>query len=405
MPMDNEEFLKKAFAWHYARKKIPAPPFPEQREFGTGSYGKKIDKRHISFKDEESFNKFLVAEAPMFISYSCAYYRRPSATPMGAKGFLGADLIYEFDADDFNEECVQEHDSWECKKCGAKGKGAPEKCSSCGAGVSVEQWVCDKCLGKAKENVFNLLGILQDDFGIEDGISINFSGSKGYHMHVRSENVRKLSSKARIELVDYLTGNQLNPESLGFYYDAGKFYSPKEKTALGWQRKILLRMKKLFSASSHEELSLAAGIASSTAKRILNEGSIILNGINMGFLPSVYSKNEKFWNSIISYCVSKESLPIDRQTSVDIRKIVRTPETLHGSTGLNASVVEMGRLKEFDPLKDSIVFSEKPVNVKVASAPKFSLNGKSFGPFKEETLELPMYAGIYLIARNSAEVL
>ena len=65
----------------------------------------------------------------------------------------------------------------------------------------------------------------------------------------------------------------------------------------------------------------------------------------------------------------------------------------------------MGRLKEFDPLKDSIVFSEKPVNVKVASAPKFSLNGKSFGPFKEETLELPMYAGIYLIARGSAEVL
>lgn len=402
--MDPEEFLGNAFSWHYSRSRLVPPPSVEKREFGIGSFGKKISNRHLSFASDKALNDYLASEAPLFISYSCAYYERPSAMPMPAKGFLGSDLVYEFDADDFNSDCAQRHDSWKCQKCGASGKGSLSNCPECGGSASVDQWVCDECLSKARDYTSRLVRVLEDDFGVGEGeISINFSGSKGFHVHVRSENVKNLNSSARAELVDYLTGSRINYAALGFDFSNGT--CPKPASAKGWAKKILDCIVDIFSSGSAQGIADAGGVSLRVSKGIAEKSELALKELNMGLLFSVNrdkKKSEKFWKNAVEFVREKESFPVDRQTSIDIRKIVRLPDSLHGSTGLKASVVPTGSLKSFDALKDSIVFSDKPVRVKTGVIFPFSLNKKTFGPFENEEAELPMYSGIYLVARGSA---
>ncbi|HZX34388.1 MAG TPA: DNA primase catalytic subunit PriS, partial [archaeon] len=95
-----ENLLQSLLSGFYASVEIDTVPEIRRREFGTGTFGKKISSRHISFRSSAELNSFLREKQPFFISYSPALYERPSSTPMGNKGLIGADLVYEFDADD-----------------------------------------------------------------------------------------------------------------------------------------------------------------------------------------------------------------------------------------------------------------------------------------------------------------
>ena len=113
-------------------------------------------------------------------------------------------------------------------------------------------------------------------------------------------------------------------------------------------------------------------------------------------------KPEKFWKSALQYIASEEQLTLDRQTSVDINKIIRVPNTLHGSTGLQAKIADVSSLNGFDALKESVVLPESEMKISNASSPKFYVGGKWFGPFKEENVSLPSYAAFFLLARGAA---
>ncbi|MFH1224543.1 MAG: DNA primase small subunit domain-containing protein [Candidatus Diapherotrites archaeon] len=401
-----EEFLRAKFRDYYLKHEVAQPPAPEQREFGFGTFGRKIADRHLEFASHESVNKFLRAEVPFYLSYSAAYYKFPSRKPMQAKEYLGGDLVYEFDADDLKTECKVRHDTWACK-CGASGRGNPERCTECGEGVSVRQWVCPECLYEVKLQVFELLKFLQDDFGFTEGISVNFSGHKGYHVHVRSEAVRALSPRARIELVDYITGHELDLRALGFYSDGKRMFCPPPAEAAGWGEKLLNGLEALFDRADADEIATAGGIPSGTlAKSLASEGKGIIAEMRNGILrqlPRVSAKKtESFWNHALSHLAEKLRLDIDRQTSVDVAKIVRVPETIHGGTGLVAKSVEIGALRDFLPLEDTLAFGSAPVKVITNSVPKFSIGGAEFGPLEQGVHELPEFAAIYLLARGDA---
>lgn len=402
--MDVNSFLKEKFRGYYRNNPVKGPPLIEKREFGIGDFGRKITQRHLSFASAKYLNDFLASEAPMYISYSNAYYKYPAKRPMEAKELERADLVYEFDADDLKTDCKDKHDSWKCK-CGATGKGSVENCSECGSAVEVEQWVCSECLDAVKKEIFRLLDFLNRDFGLSENIEINFSGSKGFHIHVRDRAIQHLSNSARIELVDYLTANEINPARLGFYYDKqNRFHCPKPSLAVGWSKKIIDGILELLKENDSERLAIAGSIPNSLAQQLLNERNRIINTIDTGVLYQLPGrKTEKFWNSVILYVVNELGLKIDRQTSVDISKIVRVPDTLHGGTGLVAKSFPLEKLKQFEPLNDTIAFSNKMVKVKIEKAPKLLLGNKRWGPYNNEERELPEYVAIYLLVRGSAD--
>jgi DNA primase small subunit len=83
--------------------------------------------RHRGFKNAEDLNSFIRVTVPLHAYYSSAYYERPEEE-MDKKGWLGADLTFDIDADHIKTPCGKIHDTWTCVKCGFCGKGpSPEK--------------------------------------------------------------------------------------------------------------------------------------------------------------------------------------------------------------------------------------------------------------------------------------
>jgi len=407
-----EAFLRKHFQEFYKGKEIAGPPELEAREFGFGVFQRKIANRNLAFSSKQAFNQFLQERVPFFVSYSSALYKFPGRRPMEAKELFSADLVYEFDADDLPTKCKEEHDSWSCPKCGKSGKGRQLACDECGTGTKVEEWYCPKCLDAAKQKVFALLAFIEKDFGFSEGIAINFSGRAGYHLHIRTDAVRQLSHAARIELIDYLTANGLNIFS-HFKKEDTFFSCPSFGKGGGWPQRILSELVKLLEEGSAEKIAVMGNTTLPMAKRLVKERKMILESIKeRQTIPSIFgrvsskgeSQSDKFWQSFLNSIVANIA-PIDRQTSTDIYKIVRVPETLHGGTGFISTDLTIEELKKFNPFDDALAFSkEATVKVFINRAPTIYLAGTSFGPFKEQQAELPLNSAIFLLGRGAASL-
>jgi len=401
--MGVEIALRRMLKGFYDSAEIATVPQISEREFGIGDFGKKISSRHLAFKNAKELNTFLREKTPFYISYSSARYELPAARPMEKKGFVGGDLIYEFDADDIKTDCKSSHDSWKCPQCGSSGKGNVRECSSCGAGTKIDEWVCPECITETKKQTLRMLRALENDFNFSDGVQVNFSGSKGFHTHVRSSAVQKLSRAARLELLDYLTGTNLSLEAMGFVFSKGSVSCPRRGIAKGWAKRLLAKAQAAFEAGDADRIGVMGSVLSGAASKLLKEKQRIISGMERGQLLSASGvKPEKFWKSALQYIASEEQLTLDRQTSVDINKIIRVPNTLHGSTGLQAKIADVSSLNGFDALKESVVLPESEMKISNASSPKFYVGGKWFGPFKEENVSLPSYAAFFLLARGAA---
>jgi len=401
--MNYIDFLKKEFSNYYKSNPVKAIPKLNEREIGYGELGKKISSRHLSFSNEKEFNEFLINSSPFYVSASAAYYEFPSRKPMQAKNWIGADLIYEFDADDLKTSCSENHTFWECINCKKKGTGLQTHCDSCGQALKVEEWVCPQCLEETKKEVKRLLEFLEIDLGLTQGYAFNFSGSKGFHVHIRSNETKKLSPRARVELVDYLTANGLDFESLGFYFDKKIMHCPKKDSSKGWQKIILNELIKLIKEENFSLLASFSGETVRQTKKFFSFPEEAVNEINKGFLPGPKGKKGKlFWENILDALKKEKKILLDRSTSIDSTKIIRIPNTLHGSTGLKAKTLSLDELKEFKGFDDAVVFSNEELKVRVKKTPKFYFNGKKWGPFKEETIMLPKNTGIYLLLRGNA---
>jgi len=364
------DFLKKLFGEYYSKNVISVPAF-EKREFGYGVFKRKIANRNLAFFSENEMNSFLRNNKPLFFSYSNAYYAFPDRKPMENKMLLGADLIYEFDADELGLE-VEE--------------------------INGKQWFKKEHLDKARDEIFRLVNFLENDFGFSSNdFEINFSGKAGYHLHIRSEKIRSLNKQSRIELVDYLTGSSLHFESLGYDFQKG---IASQNPAL-WVERINSSAKKILAQES-KQLCALTGIQKKKIDFLLQKRDEVISGIDKGVLFRLEGrKSAEFWEKIFQTALKKEISPIDRQTSVDLHKIIRVPSTLHGDTGFVAKKMSLDELKSFDPFSDAIVFREGTQRVFIKKAPKFSLDGKEFGPYEEEEVELPLFAAVYLLGKGA----
>ena len=369
------EFLKKHFALFYKNNFVDSVPSLEMREFGFGIFKRKIANRNMSFFNAKEMNEFLRNESPLFFSYSNSYYKFPSRTPMQLKEWVKADLVYEFDADELGL-AVEE--------------------------INGVQWFLHEHLDEAKKQVFRLIDFLKNDFAFSDkDISINFSGKAGYHVHVRSESIQSLNKKSRIELVDYLTGFGLDYVNLGFYFDS--LSCPKPNVKGFWSKRILDGIRNLFDSDA-KTVSKVIGFSEKKTVKVLLEKQKIFNSLEKGLLfPIDGKKRSDLWKNILDYVVSKQMSPIDRQTSVDLHKIVRVPQTLHGQTGFLAKTLSIDELKTFDPFNDAVVFSSTElVKVLIDKTPKFSIKNEFYGPFENEIVSLPLSVAVYLIGKGSA---
>ncbi|HDQ05750.1 MAG TPA: hypothetical protein ENN36_03380, partial [Candidatus Bathyarchaeota archaeon] len=406
----SQSFIRDRFADYYKQHSasILAPSSLERREFGFLLLEKGVMLRHKGFMDVESLRSSLATIVPSDVYYSSAYYERPEEE-MKAKGWLGADLVFDIDADHIQTPCSTVHDLWVCTGCGASGRGAsPQKCPSCGGTkFKAKTWPCEVCLEAAKAEAIKLIDVLVEDFGFSpEVLTVAFSGHRGYHVHVESEAVRELDSLARKEIVDYVMGVGLEAE----FHGLGKSATPDRRVSgpdlndRGWRGRVAKGTYDFLLTASKEELT-KAGLKPMHVNLLLSHREVLLKswkekgpwGIVKGISPET-------WRKIAQYGVEKQSVKIDSVVTPDINRLIRLSNSLHGKTGLKKFEFPITGIENFDPLKSAIAFKEGEVTVHVSEAPQFRVEDEIYGPFERQKVELPTAAAMMLLCKGVAKV-
>lgn len=380
MNTDTKIFLKNKFKEFYSKNRIPAPDEIEKREFGIGTLKDKIKIRHRSFKSEKELWNFLRRDSPFYISYSAAYYEFPQNQPMEVKNWLGAELVFDLDI---------EMNFLESSK-----------------------------LQRVKNEAMNLIEFLVSDFGIsKKDISVNFSGSKGYHIHVLNEELKKLGSDERREIVDYITGSGLSlncfmkeipvegvvADRNGVYRRSSGILKGPSKESGGWAGRIY-NIAENFINTDAKELQLMDGIGKKRAEQIVKEREKNIKALKRGMWQGFISFTPQMQQRLIEETAVKLTGDADKMVTIDTSRLIRIPETLHGGSGFIAKRVK--DLESFDPLKDAIAFSEEKIRIELKEkVPEFDMKEQKFGPFSPGTLKLPEYVGVYLLLKGLGDVL
>ncbi len=405
------KFVYKMFQEYYNRDfRLENPP--EQigsREFGFVLFSEGV-VRHKKFNTKDELTAFLQKFIPLDAYYSCAYYENPEAD-MEKKGWLGADLIFDIDADHIPTMCEQLHEEWICSNCKFSGKGrVPKNCPLCsGEKFEVKTWPCETCLASAKHETVKLLEMLMRDFGFsKDDIHVFFSGHRGYHIHVECEDVKELDSIARKEIVDYVSSLGLE---ISIHAPILKSLEKKQNfgrnikfLSSGWSQRLFLGLQNFLKKAKEEDLR-NIGLKKDTVNIIMNNKDLILRGLReLEKLPTVRGLGSETWRKIMEHVVMLQSAKIDTVVTTDIHRLIRLPETLNSKTGLKKVEFPISDIDRFDPFREAVAFKKGVVEVKVSSAPKFRLGDEIFGPYKNERVELPASAALLLVCRDRAEV-
>jgi DNA primase small subunit len=85
--------------------------------------------------------------------------------------------------------------------------------------------------------------------------------------------------------------------------------------------------------------------------------------------------------------------------------LIRLGGTLHGKTGLKKVELPVSRIDDFDPFGSAVAFKGGAVSVLVFNAPEFRMGDQTFGPYKNEKVELPTAAAVLLVCKKRAEVI
>ncbi len=406
----SQSFIRDKFADYYKQysASIITPSSLERREFGFFLLEKKVMVRHKVFRDADSLRSSLRAVVPSDVYYSSAYYERPEEA-MKAKGWLGADLIFDIDADHIPTPCATVHDLWVCTGCGASGMGVhPPICPNCGKGKFKEKtWPCEVCLEASKVETIKLIDVLTEDFGFSsDVLTVAFSGHRGYHVHVESEAVRGLDSLARKEIVDYVMGIGLEAK----FHGLGKSATPRRRVSgpdlndKGWRGHVAKGTYDFLLTASKEDL-MKIGLKALHVNSLLKHRDAILESWNLsGPWGVVKNISLETWRKIAHYGVEKQSVKIDTVVTPDINRLIRLPNSLHGKTGLKKVVFPITDIEDFDPLRSAVAFKEGTVTVHVSGAPQFRVEDELYGPFEMQKVELPTAAALMLLCKGVAKV-
>jgi len=380
----------------------------EEREFGCASFDGQM-LRHKGFKTQEGLAFFLRDSVPKDAYVSCAYYQDPEVG-MDKKGWLGADLVFDIDADHIQSRCDKIHDYWCCGKCGFTGKGVtPDKCPACGGEkLETNTWPCELCINSAREEATKLLDLLINDLGVSSSdIRVFFSGHRGYHVYVENDDVKTLDSTARKEIVDYVCGLGLDllPRKYGGKNSSKpNAFEDVRLSALGWRGRIARCMRD-FILTAKEETYESAGLSKNVATTLANNKDKILKRWNdAGPWNAVKHIGPKTWDRLAEFCIGSRSAAVDTVVTTDIHRLIRLPNTLHGKTGFKKVEFPVSDMDHFDPFTGAIAFKKGATTVYVEDAPQFRIGDEVFGPYKNEKVELPTAAALLLVCKNRAEV-
>ncbi len=389
-------YLKRCLAEYY-RDHVPAPPARfGRREFGfifwPNRPGPPPFVRHIAFATRADHDRLFKSRVPWHAYYSTAFYRSPGEKRMQDKQWLGAELIFDLDADHLPD---------------AESMSFPEQL----AAVKVE---FRKLLD---EFVFGDFG-----FGTDD-VFITFSGGRGYHCHVTAESVLELDARGRRQIADYVTGKGVEERELitvterkikegGFEKKTRhlRFPAPDEP---GWRGRmgrgvlsVVDHVRAMPYEQAIEELTRYDGIGPATAEAFLRKvrDPRVVERMREGYSDQgrevlAFLTKAAVQSGIVELAEGETDEPV----TADVKRLIRLPDSLHGKTGLRVVRLDIDDLPGFDPLVEAVALPGGVQDRVVApQATVFGLAGETFRLSAGEPQPLPRHAAFFAVARRLA---
>ncbi|MFB6205749.1 MAG: DNA primase small subunit PriS [Haloglomus sp.] len=387
------EYLRGRFGDHYRRVSIEPPPRANEREWGyiPFSEGGTRMVRHRAWIDlvggADDLAAALADESvrPRHVYYSAGSYDDPGANAMGKKGWRGSDLVFDLDADHL-------------------------------PGVDPEETSHAEMLATCKDALLRLLDILETDFDFTDTHAV-FSGGRGYHVHVRREDVQALDRRARGEIATYVRGAEIAFEDLVRTEAVGGVAgrtSPAEKRTLppagGWSGRLHDRLLSfvdevtaLDEAAAVERLREFENVGEKKAASALHAMQTNREAIERGNVdvhPAFFSVAR----TLLADELERAGAPIDEPVTTDINRLIRLPGSLHGGSGLVVTPIDRDAIESFDPLADAVpeTFRDNEIRIEVTEAGPVELLGEEF-TIEEGERQVTEARGVFLMAGGRAE--
>ncbi len=410
------QWLRSQWRRYYESTKRILPDRFGRREFGFMFFNSTMVIRHIGFSREQELNEFLLSKVPAHAYYSSAYYDKPGAPTMEEKGWLGADLIFDLDADHLPN---------------AKSMTYPEM------------------LEAIRQRIIKLHDdFLEADFGFDASkMRLVFSGGRGYHIHVFDERVWTLGSHERREIVDWITGKGLDVDALfrESAFDKREFQGRariKKKVVgpvqeePGWRGKIARGMAQLVTALEGMEHDKAIaflvsfeGVKESAAEDLYENlfkpratKPKVIRGVDRLREGQIEALSDRSRDLLIRVVKEVQEIHLDQQAGVpldgivqrgdtdepvtsDIKRLIRLPSSLHGKTGLRVIPLTREQIEDFRPLRDAVpdVWTDEPISMRLANRINLEIKGEAFN-LAPGVNSVPQFLAIFLAARGLATV-
>ena len=377
--------MREFFSQYYRSAQLSVPDLLSSREIGFIPFGGSM-VRHQTLKSKDEMKEFILRRVPRHLYHSTAYYRDPGNRIMKLKRWLGAELVFDLDADHI--------------------PGSEENSYS-------------ETLRTVKEHTIRLVfRFLLDDMGFsEDEISIFFSGGRGYHVHVLSDKVYTLGSDSRREISNYIRGEGLLERSI--------IYELKRPggTDSGWYRAVDSHFTQLYRdiiRGDQDSLEFLQGCLKNAGsvrafinslKRAVVSGNFRVKKENL-FTKEGQEKysmldvrDEAILMCVVKSVVGEYASEIDEPVTTDVHRLIRFPGSLHGKTGLMVKNIGIHELKDFDPLTEAVPeqFKDGQVSIVGLRDFEFEIMGSPFRIRKNEALEVPVFASLFAVGQRGAK--
>ncbi|MCX8187579.1 MAG: DNA primase small subunit PriS [Nitrososphaeria archaeon] len=383
--------------YHERSGELFIPNRLSEREFGYFPFGDKMMVRHLSFSSSKELRDLVSQKTPLHIYHSAALYKYPRA-PMEEKGWIGAELIFDIDADHLKTPCKKGHDFKICKKCLTEYPVEFDYCTECGGQLEKVEWVCEKCLESARNEARKLLDILEGDFGFGE-IHLAFSGNRGYHVVVKDREILDLDQSQRKEIVDYIVGTGLDARVLGL--DGRKMdlsYAP-ELGDPGWRGRIARSALEILMTLDAEALHELTG--DKRAYQVVEELKSIDKGWSEKPPWNLLRRSTRMF--LIEAAKEYAASHIDVVVTQDVHRLIRLGNSLNGKTGLMAKVFDPDDLDNFDPTRNPVALPmDEEIHVRVIRSNELRLAGFELPSKRKEILELPLAVAALLLCRGVA---
>lgn len=388
-----KRFVTTKFGEYYRRTKVEIPTDLWMREWGFVLFdyyypAKLVMRRHKAFTAEKELVHYLHENAPAHAYFSTAIYKYPTAK-MADKGWLGADLIFDLDADHVIGEAEFQSYSYE------------------------------DLLKSVKEETLKLIDFLLNDFGFpENKIELVFSGSRGYHLHIETEQVRGLGSRERREIVDYVmaTGLDINSFLVADSKDKSGKKSGREDLRLipeGWGKRVLKGLIEFLheiaameEKQAIKEVKSVGAMEKKKAKEILRiaNDETVMSRIEKGQIPHF---SDSIWQGLSKSSEAKYSAYADKPdapVTADIKRLIRLPTSLHGKSSLQVKPLTIETFDDFDPLVNAVAFGDSLIEIRATRNSSITMKGESYEVEEGEVVSVPEHIALYFMCRGVAEI-